>query len=104
MKLSLWATAEVVARVPATVFVPQPRVESVLVRIVRWPKPAVDVDHEAMMALVRAAFGQRRKMLRRSLAGRVTAEQFAAAGIDPADRPERLDIAAWGALTAAVDG
>lgn len=104
VKLSLWATAEVVARVPATVFVPQPRVESVLVRVVRRPAPAVDVDHDALMGLVRTAFGQRRKMLRRSLAGRVTPEQFAVAGIDPADRPERLDIAAWGALTAAVTG
>lgn len=104
VKLSLWATAEVVARVPATVFVPQPRVESVLVRVVRRPAPAVDVDHDALMGLVRTAFGQRRKMLRRSLAGRVTPEQFAVAGIDPANRPERLDIAAWGALTAAVTG
>lgn len=104
VKRSLWATAEVVARVPATVFIPQPRVESVLVRIVRRATPAVDVDHDALMALVRTAFGQRRKMLRRSLAGVVTSEQFDAAGIDPADRPERLDIERWGALTAAVSG
>lgn len=102
VKLSLWATAEVVARVPATVFVPAPRVESVLVRIVRRSTPAVDVDRDELMALVRTAFGQRRKMLRRSLAGRVSPAQFAVAGIDPADRPERLTIEAWGALTAAV--
>lgn len=102
VKRSLWASASVVARIPATVFLPQPRVESVLVRIDRLEAPAVDVDHEALMELVRTAFGQRRKMLRRSLAGRVTVEQFAAAGIDPADRPERLDIGHWGALTAAV--
>jgi hypothetical protein len=41
-------------------------------------------------------------MLRRSLAGRVGPEGFAAAGIDPAARPEQLGIEAWGALTAAV--
>lgn len=102
VKLALWASAEVVARVPATVFIPQPRVESVLVRVVRRSTPAVDVDHDELMGLVRAAFGQRRKMLRRSLAGRVTPEQFDAAGIDPADRPERLGVEAWAALTAAV--
>ena len=102
VKLSLWATAEVVARVPATVFIPQPRVESVLVRIVRRSAPVVRVDHDELMSLVRTAFGQRRKMLRRSLAGRVTPEQFAAAGIDPSDRPERLGIEQWGALTAVV--
>ena len=103
VKLSLWATAEVAARVPATVFVPQPKVESVLVRIVRRDRPAVDVDPEALMGLVRIAFGQRRKMLRRSLAAVVTPEQFAEAGIDPAERPERLTVAQWGALTAVVD-
>lgn len=102
VKLSLWATASVAARIPATVFIPQPRVESVMVRIERRSAPIVDVDHVALMDLVRTAFGQRRKMLRRSLAEKVTPEQFVLAGIDPADRPERLDVVQWGALTAAV--
>lgn len=102
VKLSLWATATVVARIPATVFIPQPRVESVMVRITRRDAPAVDVDHDALMDLVRTAFGQRRKMLRRSLAAKVTPEQFATAGIDPSERPERLGVEQWGALTAAL--
>ena len=102
VKLSLWATATVVARIPATVFIPQPRVESVMVRITRRDVPAVDVDHDALMDLVRTAFGQRRKMLRRSLAAKVTPEQFATAGIDPSERPERLGVEQWGALTAAL--
>jgi 16S rRNA A1518/A1519 N6-dimethyltransferase RsmA/KsgA/DIM1 with predicted DNA glycosylase/AP lyase activity len=41
-------------------------------------------------------------MLRRSLSSKVTTEQFEAAGIDPSERPERLDVVQWGALTAAV--
>ena len=41
-------------------------------------------------------------MLRRSLAGIVTPEQFAAAGIEPTARPEELDVAAWCALAEAV--
>jgi 16S rRNA (adenine1518-N6/adenine1519-N6)-dimethyltransferase len=102
VKVALWATAEVVARVPATVFIPQPKVESVLVRLTRLPRPAVDVDHDALMGLVRKAFGQRRKMLRRSLSGVVSPEAFAAAGVAPDDRPEQLGVAQWGALTAAV--
>lgn len=104
VKLALWASASVVARIPATVFIPQPRVESVMVRIDRRAAPIVEVDHDALMDLVRTAFGQRRKMLRRSLSEKVTPEQFAAAGIDPSDRPERLDVVQWGALTAAVLG
>jgi 16S rRNA (adenine1518-N6/adenine1519-N6)-dimethyltransferase len=102
VKLSLWATASIAARIPATVFIPQPRVESVMVRIERRSAPVVDVDHDSLMDLVRTAFGQRRKMLRRSLSSKVTTEQFEAAGIDPSERPERLDVVQWGALTAAV--
>jgi 16S rRNA (adenine1518-N6/adenine1519-N6)-dimethyltransferase len=54
-----------------------------------------------LFQLVRTAFGQRRKMLRRSLAAIVAPEVFEAAGIDAQRRPEELDIAAWGALTTA---
>jgi 16S rRNA (adenine1518-N6/adenine1519-N6)-dimethyltransferase len=102
VKVALWATAEVVGRVPPTVFIPQPKVESVLVRISRLPRPVVEVDHDDLMGLVRQAFGQRRKMLRRSLSSRVTTEAFAAAGVAPEARPEQLGVVEWGALTAAV--
>jgi 16S rRNA (adenine1518-N6/adenine1519-N6)-dimethyltransferase len=102
VKLALSATAEVVGRVPPTVFIPQPRVESALVRITRRPEPIVSSDHEALMGLVRTAFGQRRKMLRRSLAALVTPAQFERAGISPEERPEQLGVAQWDALTAAV--
>ena len=102
VKLALWATAEIAGRVPPTVFIPQPKVESVLVRITRLPRPSVDVDHDALMGLVRKGFGQRRKMLRRSLAGRVSPGAFVAAGVAPDARPEQLGVAEWGALTAAV--
>jgi 16S rRNA (adenine1518-N6/adenine1519-N6)-dimethyltransferase len=104
VKLALSATAEVVGKVPATVFIPQPRVESALVRITRRREPIVSVDHDELMRLVRTAFGQRRKMLRRSLAGVVKPEQFERAGVSPEDRPEQLGVAQWDALTAAVLG
>ena len=100
VKVAYWASARVVARVPASVFVPRPNVESALVRIDRRPPP--DVAPGPLFALVRQAFGQRRKMLRRSLAGTVTAEQFDAAGVAPDDRPEQLDLDAWCRLVAAT--
>jgi 16S rRNA (adenine1518-N6/adenine1519-N6)-dimethyltransferase len=102
VKVAYWAEAEVVGRVPATVFVPRPDVESVLVRIVRRPAPAVgaEVDRERLFTLVRAGFGQRRKMLRRSLAGLVEADDFVAAGIRPEARAEELGVEEWGRLAA----
>lgn len=102
VKLSYWAHAELVGRVPPTVFVPRPRVDSVLVAVQRRSEPATGADPGQLFTLVRTAFGQRRKMLRRSLAGVVAPEAFAAAGIDPSRRPEELGITEWGALVDAM--
>jgi 16S rRNA (adenine1518-N6/adenine1519-N6)-dimethyltransferase len=103
VKVAYHAQAEVVGRVPATVFTPRPNVESVLVRLVRRPAPAVDpseVPPERLFMVVRAGFAQRRKTLRRSLAGTVDAGAFAAAGVDPGARAEELGVAEWGRLAA----
>ncbi len=102
VKAAYWGTARVAATVPASVFVPRPNVESALVRIDRREPP--DVEPDALFALVKQAFGQRRKMLRRSLAGTVAAEQFDAAGIDPQARPETLGVDDWVRLARAVGG
>lgn len=103
VKVAYWAEASLAGRVPRHVFVPRPNVESALVRVVRRPVPAVDpgiVEARHLFSLVRAGFGQRRKMLRRSLAGVVASEAFGAAGIRPEARPEELDVVAWGRLAA----
>jgi 16S rRNA (adenine1518-N6/adenine1519-N6)-dimethyltransferase len=97
VKIQYWATARIVGHVPAAVFVPRPNVESALVRIDRRDPP--DVDREALFALVRTAFGQRRKMLRRSLAGMLEPAVFDAAGVPPEARPEQLSIDDWVRLT-----
>lgn len=101
VKVAYWATARIAASVPASVFMPRPKVESALADIRRRPSPAVDVAPEPLFQLVRTAFGQRRKMLRRSLAAVVDTGVFDAAGIDAQRRPEELDIAEWGTLTTA---
>ena len=103
VKVAYWATARVVGKVGPTVFLPQPKVDSVLVAIERRPAPAVDpalVGPERLFAVVRTGFGQRRKMLRRSLAGVVAPAAFEAAGVAPESRPEELDVEAWGCLAA----
>jgi 16S rRNA (adenine1518-N6/adenine1519-N6)-dimethyltransferase len=101
VRVAYFAQASVVGRVPASVFLPRPRVESVLVRLVRRPVPAVDpalVSYERLAAVVKAGFGQRRKMLRRSLAGVVAPEAFERAGVRADARAEELDVEAWGRL------
>jgi 16S rRNA (adenine1518-N6/adenine1519-N6)-dimethyltransferase len=101
VKVAYWATAEIVGRVPPTVFVPRPNVESALVRIRRRERPPTDADPVRLFALVEAGFAQRRKMLRRSLAGLVDEAAFAAAGIEPTARAEDLSVEDWGRLAAA---
>ena len=77
VKVAYWAEATVVGRVPPTVFLPRPKVDSALVAIRRRPVPAgpASVAPDELFALVRAGFGQRRKTLRRSLAGTWSSRQ-----------------------------
>lgn len=104
VKVAYWATGSIVGVVPPSVFLPRPNVDSALVHIVRRPEPAVagDVSRHRLFELVRNGFAQRRKMLRRALAGIVGPEVFERAGIDPTARAEQLDIDAWGRLARAV--
>ena len=86
--------AGVVAR---TVFWPAPRVDSGLVALTRRPPPATAASRERVFAVVDAAFGQRRKMLRSALAalaGSAAAaeEALTRAGVSPAARGEQLSV------------
>lgn len=98
VKVAYWATARILGDVPPTVFVPRPKVTSAIIEIVRRDTPSVACDRHLLFSLVRTAFGQRRKMLRRSLHGIVTEEQFTAAGIASTRRPEELSVHDWGRL------
>lgn len=105
VKVAYWASASIAGRVPASVFIPRPNVESVLVGIERRQVPAVDpasVPPGWLFQLVRAGFAQRRKMLRGSLAGLVVTGAFEAAGISPQSRAEELGVEDWGRLAAAT--
>jgi 16S rRNA (adenine1518-N6/adenine1519-N6)-dimethyltransferase len=101
VRVAYFARSSVVGKVPASVFIPRPRVESVLVRMERRHEPAVPlevVSYDRLAAVVKAGFGQRRKMLRSSLAGVVDPGAFARAGIRPEARAEELTVEEWGRL------
>ena len=99
VKINYWATAKIVGAVSASVFFPQPRVESALVDIRRRTEPGVtDVEASELFALVRTGFAKRRKMLRRALAEVALPADFESAGVNPESRAEELDLAAWGRL------
>ena len=77
--------------VPPESFDPPPRVQSAVVRLL--PRPAIErnAEDEAMFGeVVMQAFGQRRKVLRNALKGRVSQAQFEASGISPTARAEEV--------------
>jgi len=98
VKVEYWAEPSLVGKVPPTVFVPRPKVESALVRLNRHARPLVDVERGALFRLVDTGFGHRRKMLRRSLTGVVDAGCFDAAGVSPSARPQELTLEQWARL------
>ncbi|HEY7105176.1 MAG TPA: 16S rRNA (adenine(1518)-N(6)/adenine(1519)-N(6))-dimethyltransferase RsmA [Acidimicrobiia bacterium] len=102
VKVAYYAEAEVAGAVPPTVFVPRPKVDSVLVALRRRAEPPVRVPSvPALFDLVRAGFAQRRKMLRRSLQPLLGDRALAvldAAGVAPTARAEVLGLEQWAAL------
>jgi 16S rRNA (adenine1518-N6/adenine1519-N6)-dimethyltransferase len=75
-------------------FRPPPKVDSAVVRLVPRAADSIGIDDRARFAaVVRAAFGQRRKTLRNALTGVCDAAQLQAAGIDPQARAEQVAVA-----------
>ncbi|HJY45512.1 MAG TPA: 16S rRNA (adenine(1518)-N(6)/adenine(1519)-N(6))-dimethyltransferase RsmA [Propionibacteriaceae bacterium] len=104
VKLAWYAAATKAGTVSPTVFWPAPNVESGLVAINRRPQPATTATREQVFAVIDAAFGQRRKMLRSALAGLAGSSAAAsaaviAAGLDPRARGETLDVTDFTRIT-----
>jgi len=90
-----YAQPQVVFLIKKTSFFPQPKVDSCLLKLNLRPElPLALKDQRLFFRIVRASFNQRRKILRNSLKGVVPQERldkfFAAFGLDPKTRPERL--------------
>ena len=105
VKVAFHATARIAGIVPPTVFLPRPNVDSALVEIVRHKEPIdAQINQKDLFSLVRMGFAKRRKMLRGSLAGRVSPEQFEEADIAPTARAEELSVYDWMRLARIVNG
>ncbi|MGD0055736.1 MAG: 16S rRNA (adenine(1518)-N(6)/adenine(1519)-N(6))-dimethyltransferase RsmA [Acidimicrobiales bacterium] len=95
LRLQYYADAKVLGRVAPSVFLPKPHVDSALVSIVRRERVRVDpaqVSEAALFEVIRTSFGQRRKMLRRSLAAWATEGVFERADVASTRRPEELTL------------
>jgi len=97
-----WADLKVVGNVPPEVFLPRPRVDSVLIKIIRKTDAGCQEEFKTVSKLVRSGFGQRRKMLRKSLGNYLSETEIADSGIDPTLRAENLDLDSWKKLAACL--
>jgi 16S rRNA (adenine1518-N6/adenine1519-N6)-dimethyltransferase len=92
------ARAAIVAEVPRTVFMPPPKVSSVLVSFERRDEPPVDVsDEDAFFGFVRRAFAHRRKTLRNSLGVKELG-----CGVEPNARAEDVSLEQYACLFEAL--
>ncbi|MNB66963.1 Ribosomal RNA small subunit methyltransferase A [compost metagenome] len=103
-----YSEPELICTVPHTVFIPQPNVESAVIRLKVRERPPVEVrDEKHFFEVVRASFTQRRKTISNNLKARFfpkegrerLEELLAAAGIEPSRRGETLSLAEYARLS-----
>lgn len=105
-----YCTTEIVCMVPHTVFIPQPNVDSAVIKLTVREKPAVEVEDEAFFfRVVQSAFTQRRKTLINNLmtiTGKdrraELTELLQSIEIDPVRRGETLSLEEYAKLSTAL--
>lgn len=88
-----YCEAEYLFDVGPEAFYPPPKVDSAVVRLtVRKQPPAVSTDFDHFASIVKQAFMQRRKTLRKSLQTVATPEQIEQSGLSQTIRPEQISV------------
>jgi 16S rRNA (adenine1518-N6/adenine1519-N6)-dimethyltransferase len=99
--LAPWVHVERLFDIGTGAFSPPPQVVSTFFALRPHASPPFErSDPDCYARVVAAAFSQRRKTLRNSLAALLDAGQIASAGVDPSARPETLEPARFAALAA----
>ncbi|MFD1131509.1 16S rRNA (adenine(1518)-N(6)/adenine(1519)-N(6))-dimethyltransferase RsmA [Paenibacillus provencensis] len=103
-----YSEPELVCIVPHTVFIPQPNVESAVIKLKVREKPPVEVkDEKFFFEVIHASFAQRRKTIANNLKSRFFTKEnrdqlepmLEAAGIEPTRRGETLSIEEYARLS-----
>ncbi|VEF50007.1 dimethyladenosine transferase [Bacillus freudenreichii] len=110
--IQYYTTAETVMIVPKSVFIPQPNVDSAVIRMLLRESPAVSVKNERFFFnIAKMSFAQRRKTLMNNLTSGLPdgkkrkseiADALEAAGIEPSRRGETLSMGEFGTLSDAL--
>jgi len=106
LSVQVFGEPEIVAKIPAAAFYPAPKVDSAVIRVDLYPQPLVETSSlDTFFKLIKAGYGQKRKMLRKSLSSGLgipatqVEEMLIKNDIDPTRRAETLSISEWKKLT-----
>lgn len=107
--IQYYTEADYAMTVPKSVFMPQPNVDSAVIRMIKRPEPIVNViDEDFFFLVTRGSFVQRRKTILNNLQSTMPdgkakkdliLQALEEAGIDPARRGETLSIKEFGLLS-----
>jgi 16S rRNA (adenine1518-N6/adenine1519-N6)-dimethyltransferase len=110
--IQYYTEAEMVMTVPKTVFMPQPNVDSAVIRLTKREKPPVEViDEDFFFTVTRSSFAQRRKTILNNLTSQLPdgkekkeyiLEALSKSEVEPSRRGETLSIQEFGALSDAL--
>lgn len=102
VSVQVYARATIVRRLAPGAFTPPPKVASAVIRLDPHPTPLLTAaERDFFFGVVKAGFGQKRKTLRNSLAAGLQRppaeieEALTAAGLQPRQRAQELDVARW---------
>ncbi|AUD12549.1 MULTISPECIES: 16S rRNA (adenine(1518)-N(6)/adenine(1519)-N(6))-dimethyltransferase RsmA [unclassified Planococcus (in: firmicutes)] len=107
--IQYYTEADYAMTVPKSVFMPQPNVDSAVIRMIKRPEPIVNViDEDFFFSVTRGSFVQRRKTILNNLQSAMPngkakkdfiLQALEEAGIDPTRRGETLSIKEFGLLS-----
>lgn len=106
LSVQVYGQPVIVAKIPAGAFYPPPKVDSAVIRVDLFQKPIIPLQQmETFFLMAKAGFGQKRKMLRKSLSSGLgwsaddMEKLLIKSDIDPTRRAETLSLSEWKILT-----
>ena len=106
LSVQIFGEPKIVATIAAGAFYPPPKVDSSVIRIDLFKEPIIPSENlDTFFRLAKAGFGQKRKMLRKSLSAGLswnvdkTVDLLLSCNIDPTRRAETLNLTEWKKLT-----
>jgi len=106
LSVQVYGQPIIAAKIPAGAFFPPPKVDSAVIRVDLYKEPIIPPQQmETFFMLAKAGFGQKRKMLRKSLSAGLGWQAdkmenlLIKSEIDPTRRAETLSLPEWRGLT-----